>query len=463
MAVQRVKRLMAVFRPVRGQIRPLAPWRRPGTSPALLRLLLLFQLLLLSAPVMAPAQEQSPPQQPGKQPGQQSGPPMLLQPLVDKTADGGTLLLEPGHYLGPVVINRPITIDGNKRQAVVDNRGTGTVFLVEADGVTLRNLTIINSGESHDQIDSGIRLRSANNRVEGNRIRNTLFGVDLREAHHNLIEDNDISSLDLDLGVRGDGIKVWASHNNTFRNNRIFDSRDFVMWYSNKNLIENNQGWNNRYSLHFMYADSNRVLGNTYRHNAVGIFLMYSKDGLIQNNNIFNSLGSTGMGIGMKESSGMTILDNRLIYCATAIYLDMSPFDDELINRIENNDISYNVQGIVFHSDWSGNEIRNNSIYSNIHNVSVRGNGTALENLFEGNYWSDYQGFDRDRDGIGDTPHQERIYMDQLWMDFPAVKFFYGSPVFTFLDFLARLVPFTEPRLIMEDHRPVFNQEGLKR
>ena len=62
---------------------------------------------------------------------------------------------------------------------------------------------------------------------------------------------------------------------------------------------------------------------------------------------------------------------------------------------------------------------------------------------------------DKDKDGYGDTPHKVYQYADKLWMYNPDVKFFYGSPVISLLNFLAKLAPFSEPIFLMEDLKPI--------
>ena len=379
-----------------------------------------------------------------------------LQPLVDAAPPGSTLVLAPGAYEGPVLIAKPLTLDGSERRAIVGGGGTGTIFTVRAPGVTLRNLTIENSGSSHDTVDAGILLESSGNRITGNLIRDTLFGIDLKESHGNRIEGNEIISKRDELGLRGDSIRLWASHRNTILDNRIHDSRDLVVWYSNRNKIERNRSWNNRYSVHFMYGEDNEVRDNDFRHNSVGVYLMYSKRTRLVGNRIFNSLGAGGVGLGLKDSDGITIEDNTVVYCAVGIHIDQSPIDDEAVNRFGNNEVAYNVVGILFHSDLVGNEFRGNRMSNNLHAVEVDGNGAARGNLWEGNYWSEYEGFDRNRDNRGDSPFEYRTYMDQLWTTEPAVRFFYGSPVLSFLDYLARLAPFSEPRLILIDKAPLY-------
>ncbi|MBU2646236.1 nitrous oxide reductase family maturation protein NosD [bacterium] len=378
-----------------------------------------------------------------------------LQRLIDQTPVGGTLVPPPGTYQGPVVINKQMILDG-RNQVVVDNHGKGSVVLVKADRVTIRNMQLTNSGDSHDRLDAGILVRSSDNRILDNLITDCLFGIDLQEAHRNEIIGNDISSKKVDLGIRGDGVRIWASHKNIFRKNRIHDSRDMVIWYSNDNLIEDNEGWNNRYSLHFMFAGGNLVQRNSYHHNTVGIFLMYSRDAVVVDNLVKYSLGGTGIGIGLKEVDNMTIMRNKILYCTAGFYFDLSPFQPDTYNFLKGNEVAYNVVGADFNSSLPRNVLKGNAFIDNLETVQVHGNGTATDSIWEGNYYSDYEGFDRDGDGYGDSTYHYDIYFETLWMGDDWMRFFYGSPVISVLNFVARLAPVSEPRRLMSDHKPVF-------
>ena len=90
----------------------------------------------------------------------------------------------------------------------------------------------------------------------------------------------------------------------------------------------------------------------------------------------------------------------------------------------------------------------------NLTQITVSGGKTANRNVWEGNYWSDYEGFDRDGDGVGDVPYELYAYADRLWRDQPYAQFFKGSPTLEVLDFLERLAPFTEPYLLVRDASP---------
>jgi nitrous oxidase accessory protein len=326
---------------------------------------------------------------------------------------------------------------------------------LDTDGASLKGLHLTNSGNSHNDIDSGVHVRGNFNVIKDNRIDNCLFGVDLQQSEHNVVRRNRISSKPVDLGVRGDAIRLWYSFDNQITDNLIRDARDTVVWYSGNNLIARNDARGGRYSLHFMYSRENLVEDNHYERNTVGIFLMYSDGVVVRNNTIANAYGTTGIGIGFKETSDVTIEGNRILYCATGIYLDVSPYQPDTINVFRDNLIAYNGIGVRWLNDWHGNEFTNKRFKGNIAQIVVEGGKTADRNLWEGNYWDDYEGFDRDADGVGDTPYELYAYADRIWMDVPPAQFFKGSPMLEVLDFLERLAPFTEPSLLVSDSLPI--------
>ncbi|MBF0193064.1 MAG: nitrous oxide reductase family maturation protein NosD [Magnetococcales bacterium] len=378
-----------------------------------------------------------------------------LQNLIDATKAGGVLKVPAKTYQGPIVIKKPITLDGGGK-AIVDGGGKGTVITINSDNVTVKNFTLRNSGQLHNNVDSCIQLKGDNSKILNNTMVECLFGIDLAESDNNLIADNYISSYDLDLGLRGDAMRLWYSKNNTVRKNKVRNSRDIVIWYSGDNIIEQNDVSGGRYSIHFMYANGNIVRKNTFDGNAVGIFLMYTEHTLVEDNLIRNAAGATGLCIGMKDTSNVQIIGNRLIYCSSGIYLDQSPYQPDTINLFKDNEIAFNGTGVLFHMSLVGNQFINNRFVGNFIPVSVDSRGHAQGSVWKGNYWDTYQGFDRNNDGVGDTPFNLYFHADKLWMDAPNLKFFFGSPVLEALDFLEKLAPFSDPELVMSDPSPQF-------
>lgn len=383
----------------------------------------------------------------------QAGEYIPLQTLIDETEEGATLLLEPGVYAGPVTIDKPMKLDGQGK-ATINAGGKGSVIVIDTDGAVVRNLHLTNSGESHNDIDSGVQVRGRFNVVSDNVIDDCLFGVDLQQSENNIVRRNHISSKPFELGTRGDAIRLWYSFDNKVIDNTIRDSRDTVVWYSARNTISGNTSYDSRYSLHFMYSQYNLVEDNKYYNNAVGIFLMYSDGVVIKNNTISHAAGATGVGIGFKETSDVTVEGNKILYCGSGLYIDISPFQPDTTNRFSENLIAYNGIGIRFLNDWRGNEFKGNRMVDNLTQVVVSSGLTANNNVWEGNHWSDYDGFDEDEDGVGDTPYELYVYADRIWQDVPYAQFFKGSPVLEVMDFLERLAPFTDPHILVRDERP---------
>lgn len=378
-----------------------------------------------------------------------------LQALVDATPKGGVLRPPAGLYTGSIKITKPITIEG-RGEVQIDGGGRGSVIVIRGSDVTLRGLLIRGSGENHDTLDSGVSVRGNRNRIEDNTIEDCLFGIDLAKSNDNIILRNKISSKPLELGVKGDGIRLWYSRGNQILENEITDVRDIVVWYSEDNLIARNTVTGGRYALHFMYSKKNIVEDNVYSNNMVGIFLMYSDGVVIRGNTIAQGVGATSMGVGFKESSDVLLEGNAILRCATGIYLDISPYEPDTTNRFFGNRIAFNSVGVMFHSDWHGNVFEGNDFDDNFTQVAVRGGGGATRQVWRRNRWGGYQGFDRDGDGTGDRPHEIYSYADRFWVDQPHAAFFRGSPLFEMIDMLDRLAPFSEPTLILRDEEPRF-------
>lgn len=377
-----------------------------------------------------------------------------LQQIIDAAADGAEIILPPGTYEGPLTITKSLVIDG-AGQVVIDGQGKGTVVTIEADGVTLKNLTIRNSGRLHNQVDAGLRIKTDFNVIRDLRIESSLFGIDMTQADNNVLRRNYISSKDMPLELRGDSVRLWYSHDNKLQDNHVEHSRDFVVWYSRGNQISGNTIQHGRYGIHFMYSHENFVIENELSDCIVGIFLMYSDSIKVQRNQILRAWGASGMGLGFKETSGAVIEGNQIIGNAVGVYLDPSPWDPDLTNEFNDNTIAYNGIGVEFHTDWTGNNFRRNSFMSNFTQVSVRGRGTAQRNGWEGNHWDNFAGFDRNRDGIGDAPYEVYMYADQLWMEKPPAAFFRGGLALAALDFVERLAPFSEPLLLLREQAPL--------
>ncbi len=378
-----------------------------------------------------------------------------LQSLVDATPSGGTLRLAPGIYAGPVTLSRPIVLDGGGK-AIIDGGGKRSVLWVNAGDAVVRGLILRNTGNSHDQMDSGIAIEGDGNRIEDNVIENALFGIVLKHSRRNLLRRNHIRSKAAELSMRGESVRIWNSIDNRVENNDIADARDFTLMNSPNNHVSGNSISGSRYGMHLIFSPNCHIEGNRLSSNATGIVVLNSDHVTIRGNTLQHSAGIGGACIVIKKSTEILAEGNQIVHCATGILSD-SPVGDLSKVVFRYNLVAHNTTGVQLYGERGGHTFESNRFEKNLFQVVMSGSGDARSNRWYGNYWDDYQGFDLDLDGVGDTPHEVYAYADRIWMETPAATFFRNSPALELLDFLERLAPFSAPDLLLRDPRPRFS------
>ena len=383
-----------------------------------------------------------------------------LQNAINKAPIGSTIKLSAGVYSGKIIINKPITIIGKDKGVIIKGDNTGKVITINSSNVTLKNLTITNSGNRMENLDSAIVMDKVKNcEISDCKILNSLYGIDMIMVEDSIISNNYITSKENDISLRGNALKIWYCNNNIIKNNVIDRSRDVTLTYSHNNIIQDNTFKHNRFSLHISLSNKNIIKNNLFKYNSVGIMVMGAKDTKIIQNDIRSSTGAAGIGVVIKGIANFLFDSNQVRYNAQGIYVDTKDTELGMQRYIVNNTISYNKEAIHFHAAIKNNTITNNTIVGNIDDIvkDVRGNYTN-SNIVEYNYWDRYAGFDIDKNNIGDTSHKIYQYADQLWHYNNKIKFFYASPVMTLMNFLANLAPFVEPIMLLEDKKPVISE-----
>lgn len=375
-----------------------------------------------------------------------------LQPLIDATPAGGVLRPSPGTYAGPANITKPMTLDGGGK-VVVEGNGKGTVLRLAASGATLRGLRLAHSGDSHDGVDAGLLVEGDDNLVEGNVIDDVLFGIHVRQGNRNRILNNRVEGRPAPRGARGDGLRLWNSRWNRVEGNAFVRVRDLTLANSPDNLIAGNTLADGRYGMHIVFSPRTRAEGNRLSDTDTGIVVLYSPDVTLRDNLIAHALDGGGAGIAFKDSGSALVEGNEILHCAVGLSAN-APLNAEAVLTIRGNRFAHNVTGMYFYGEAGGHRIEANRFENNLTQVGVSAAGVGAANRWHGNLWSDYQGFDRDRDGIGDTPHEVWLYTDRIWMETPRAKFFANSPALELLDLLERLAPFAAPSLILRDAAP---------
>ena len=385
----------------------------------------------------------------------------ILQDAIDSAPSGATIKLPAGNYIGSVVINRPIIIIGKAEDVRIDGENSGRVITINSPDVILKNLIIANSGSRMENLDSAIFINSVKRvTVSHCKLLNSLYGIDMKMVEDSLIEGNYISSKKLDISLRGDALKIWYSHNNRIKDNTVENARDVTLTYSNNNTLENNTFLYNRFATHISLSKNNTLKNNSYKYNSVAMMLMGVSGSKVTDNSIKSSTGAAGIGVVLKGTKNLLFENNTVRYNAEGMFIDTKATEEGMQRHIKNNDISYNKEALHFHAAIQNNTITHNRFVGNIDDVVKDTEGSLTRrNVVEFNYWDRYSGFDKNGDNIGDRAHQIYQHADQLWHYNHKVKFFYGSPLMTLLNFMSELAPFVEPVLLIEDTKPLVYQE----
>ncbi len=368
--------------------------------------------------------------------------------------------MPPGLHQGNYLISKPLTLEGISWPILDGNNQGNVIDVKDAHNVTIRGLVIRNSGSRLDQENAGIAVDQAPGLVvENNRLENTLFGIYIKESENSRIAYNVIGAKALPAPARGDGIRVWYSQNSQVIGNRVDEGRDVVLWYNNGAIIRDNIISNGRYGLHFMYCDDNLVENNWIEGNSVGAFLMYSRRLTLRRNVFANNRGPSGYGIGLKDMDGVEATDNLFNGNRVGMYFDNSPWSVDVSQHFSHNAFVHNDIGLLFSPSVKRNSFSQNSFIDNLEQVGLTGSGKFEGNRFsadgQGNFWSDYTGYDQTGDGLGDLPYVSRSLFENMMDKNPELRLFQLSPAQQTIDLAARAFPIFQPEPKFSDDAPL--------
>jgi nitrous oxidase accessory protein len=324
------------------------------------------------------------------------------------------------------VLDKRLNLEGVNRP-ILRGSGQSSVIVVTAEGCVIRGFVIEHSGGDLTREDSGILLKSNNNQIENNELRDVLYGIYLFGSRENMLRHNVIRGrAELESGERGAGLHLWNSHNNTIEDNTITTMRD-GMYIQNctGNEIRRNHVSDLRYGLHYMSSDRNVFEDNFFTNNVAGAAIMYSNKIEFRRNAFVRNRGFSSFGILFQDCSELLAEENFIVDNATGIFIEALRKSTLRRNVIAENDVA-----IQMYSNADANVIAENNFVDNLSPLQLVGRGSTTKWGVNGrgNFWSNYDGYDLDGDGRGDVPHKVQNVFDYMEGNYPRLRIYLTSP-----------------------------------
>ena len=370
---------------------------------------------------------------------------MTIQEGIAKAEDQDTLLVKKGIYKEfNILIDKPITIIG-EQLPVIDGQEKGEIFRIVSDSVRIQGLTIINVGVSYTSDHSAIRVvRSKNFHIEDNRFENLFFGIFLERSSHGVVKGNRILGIARDEYNSGNGVHLWYSRNILVANNRIEGVRDGIyLEFSDTVRIRGNESRKNlRYGLHFMFSNDNQYTDNIFENNGAGVAVMFSRRVRMVGNRFRKNWGPASYGMLLKEINDAEITNNLFEENSVGINIEGSNRITYEGNQSVKNGWAIKVLGACYTNRFLANDFLYNSF-------DLAYNSNINDNLFEGNYWSNYSGYDLNKDGVGGVPHRPVKLFSYIVNRSPETLILLRSLCMDLIDFSERVSPvFTPDNLV---------------
>ncbi len=368
-----------------------------------------------------------------------------INQAISDAQPGDTLIIKSGLYKeGEIIIDKRLIILG-EGQPIIDGDGKAAIFVNKVDSVVIKGIIVQNVGVSYTKDYAAIHvLRSNHFVIEGNILRDVFFGILIEKSHYGLINNNKVTSDAQSEFSSGNGVHIWHSDHMTVTNNYLANLRDGIYFeFVDDSHISNNISTDNlRYGLHFMFSNHNSYVDNQFINNGAGVAVMFSKFIEMRRNQFLRNWGTASFGLLLKEIYDAEIIDNVFEENTIGINIEGST----RINY-KNNNLLRNGWAIKIAGGCYTNIFENNNFISNSFDISY--NSKMNDNSFDSNYWSDYTGYDLDKDGIGDVPYRPVKLFSYIVNQTPETIVLLRSLFIDILNFSEKVSPvFTPDNLV---------------
>ena len=378
-----------------------------------------------------------------------AGPVRTLTEALTLVSPGGRITVKAGTYAEPVIrVAVPVTIVGEPGAVFLG--ADHQVFVVSADNVTLRGLTVRGGESSFIEDRAAILFDSVANCVlEDSRLEGTFFAIYLSRSRGCRVSRNVVQGAAEIEMTAGNAIHLFHSTDVTIDGNRVTGHRDgiYLEFVERARVLDNESVGNLRYGLHFMFSHECEYRRNRFERNGAGVAVMYTKQMIMEGNTFADNWGPASYGLLLKEIRDSRILRNTFRQNSVGLYMEGSARNEVTGNRFEANGWAIRVLANAEGNTFAGNSFLRNSF-------DVTTNSSRNVSLFRENYWDHYEGYDLDRDGYGDVPyHPVRLFSLLVAQHEPALILLRSFFV-DLLDAAERVMPVLTPAMLI-DERPL--------
>lgn len=370
-----------------------------------------------------------------------------LRTAIEKAKDGDTIVLTKGIYKeGNIVVNKSVSLIGID-EPILDGENKNEILTISGNYITIKGLHFQNSGYSSMNDYASISVVDARDvTVENNDIKNAYFAIHFANAHHCTIRNNTISGTPKTEQTSGNGIHLWKCDSMLVQNNNVQGHRDgiYFEFVANSTIAQNNSHDNIRYGLHFMFSNNDTYKENIFKENGAGVAVMFSNHVVMHGNFFDHNWGANAYGILLKEISDATVEANHFDKNTMGIQMEGTNRIEIVKNSFENNGWALRIQ-----ASCNDNTIHHNNFDGNTFDVAT--NGTLMLNKFYNNYWDKYEGYDMNKDGIGDVPYHPVSMYSMMIEQNPNSIILLRSFMETLLDKAEKAIPSLTPEKFIDE------------
>lgn len=364
-----------------------------------------------------------------------------IKSALDKIQSGDTIYVHEGVYKeGNIILSKTVNLIG-VNFPILDGQKKYEILSIKAANTLVSGFKIQYSGFATLDDPCAIKVYDTRNvTICNNILDDNFFGIYLQFSKNCIIKNNHVTAYGIEEQQIGNGIHCWKSDSLQIIGNKVTGHRDgiYFEFVTNSVIWRNISTANIRYGLHFMFSNNDSYISNVFKNNGAGVAVMFTNKVKMFNNTFEENWGDAAYGLFLKEISDSYIFGNKFIRNTSGIHMEGTSRI-----KVERNIFEANGWGMKIQASCMDNEIVSNNFIGNTFDIST--NGSLVLNTFNGNYWDKYEGYDLDKNKVGDVPYHPLSLFSVIVENNPPAMLLFRSFMVTLLDKSEKIMPSLTP------------------